>query len=388
MPRKVIYISPMRLSDKVSRDWYIDYLIERGVAVEYWDIIPLLRKEFDESFMKTADYLRTPQSYAELETMLGLPENKGALYVVLFYYEGTVVKLFRLLSRFDSKTLLIAWGAFPLKRHEKWRKVLSGISNPSKLAEKIFYRSKGSVFKKLKLVKRFNVVFAAGHALMASDLYAAKVVPINQPDYDHYRRVQLEGARFVDGRYAVFLDQYLPHHSDLELAGMRSLDPIAYYASLNQFFKSLELKYNVRVIIASHPRADYDADQFNGREIYHGKTPELVKDADFVLAHYSTAISYAVLNRKPLVFMYTDEMATLYKHSIMNYLRDISGYLEASIFNIDEVDFNVGSIIKNINESRYEAYKYNYLTTPASENTTTQEVFYREINNLMGELSN
>ena len=45
MKRKIIYVSFVRLTDKVMRDWYIDYLLGKGAVVEFWDVVSLLRKE-------------------------------------------------------------------------------------------------------------------------------------------------------------------------------------------------------------------------------------------------------------------------------------------------------------------------------------------------------
>ena len=48
MSKKIIYVSFIRLTDKVTRDWYIDYSINKGAVVEYWDIVSLVREEHEE----------------------------------------------------------------------------------------------------------------------------------------------------------------------------------------------------------------------------------------------------------------------------------------------------------------------------------------------------
>src|SRR5665213_3656884 len=97
LTNKVIYVSVMRLSDKASRDWYIDFLIEKGIPVEYWDVASLVYGEDGRHSQQTA-YLRTPNSYREIERLLQLPENKNASYVMLVTYEGRTAALFRILS--------------------------------------------------------------------------------------------------------------------------------------------------------------------------------------------------------------------------------------------------------------------------------------------------
>jgi hypothetical protein len=382
MNRKVIYIASSHLCEKTERDWYINYLRAKNIIVEYWDILSLLFGEIDEFGSKSADYLRTPQTYDALETMLRMPENKGAYYVMPVNYEGRTVKLYRLLSKYNARMLFIAWAAFPGERSGRWSQVLHGVfTNPLKLVGKVLNKIKAAACRKLKIVKPFEIVFAAGQVLATSKQYADRVVPINFIDYDHYIRVRQSEERVVKGRYVVFLDIYAAYQSDLEICGLQSIDPSRYYQSLNRFFELLELKYGVKVVIAAHPKADYRLETFHGREIYQGLTPELVKDADFVISHHSASLSYAVLNQKPLIIVYTDEMKRLWNHTVVMRLhRSIASYLDVSIYNIDEITQGDQIAIKEVNPKRYENYKYGFLTTQESEHITTQEIFWREIN--------
>lgn len=379
LPKKVIYISFMRLSDKVSRDWYIDYLITQGVTVEYWDIVPLLFSG-NELGLKKTDYLRTPRSYQEIQAKLRLPENKGAHYIMLVSYEGRTARLYRLLSKHGCRMFSIAWGELPINRGSRWRGAFVRLlANPVRFAQDFFYKVKAIIYRKLKLVKPYEVVFCAGGALLASAHYASKVVPINMVDYDHYVRVTSQKNRLTEESFAVFLDNYLPHHPDFEISGWPVMEPDGYYVSLNKFFKFVEVRYGIKVVIAAHPKADYGIETFQGRKIYRGLTPELVKDADFVMSHHSTSINYAVLNHKPIIFIYTDEMARLYKRTIVKFLHDFANYLDASLCNIDKITRDDQIVLPRVNEERYEDYKYNFLTTHETENVSTQEIFWREI---------
>lgn len=380
MKRKVIYVSYMRLSDKVSRDWYIDYLIEKGVAVEFWDIVPFLRGEVEEYGAKTADYLYTFRTYSEVESRLCLPENRNAFYMMLINYDGHTAKIFRLLSKHNCRMLFLAWGVSHAGRIQKSIEMLLNFFNPFRLAKKVFYKLKAVVYKKLKLVKPFDTIFAAGQIMIRNKHHAVKVVPTNVPDYDQYRKAGLEGGRIVEGHYALFLDVYLPYHSDLKLIDGVSVNPDDYYASLNRFFDLLEGKYGIKVVIAAHPRADYRVNPYHGRDLYYGRTPELSKDCDFVISHQSYSISYAVLNSKPAIFIYTNEITHRCSHTIMSYISNYADSLDAPLYNIDEITQSDQIVIRDVNKRRYEEYKYNYLTTRETERTTGQEIFWHEIN--------
>lgn len=373
--QKVIYISAMRLSDKAARDWYITDLIEKGMPVEYWDVASLVFGDDGHRSMD-AGFLRTPATYSELEKLLRVPENKHAHYVMLISYGGNTARLYRLLSRHDCRMVFISWGALPIGHGQRWRR---RFSNVAVSVRNVAGSMKAALYQKLGLVKRFEIVFAAGQAVLAGTHHAVRVVPINLVDFDHFVRVKSQPGRLVEGRYAVFLDIYLPHQSDLKIVGLDAIDATAYYRSLNRFFDAVEKRFGVRVAIAAHPKASYDATTFEGRPTILGRTPELVRDAEFVISHHSTSISYAVLNRKPIVFIYTDAMKEEYDLTVVSYLRDLAAYLDASVCNIDELGVDAEITVKPVSEARYDEFKYAFLTSRASEHESTAEIFWREL---------
>ena len=126
MTPKVIYVSFMRLSERVARDWYIDFLMAKSVAVEYWDLVPLLFGG-DASASKQTDYLRTPHSYQEFNSQLRLPENEGALFMMLISYEGRTTDVYRLLSQHGCRTYFIAWGELPINHGSRSLRILSRV---------------------------------------------------------------------------------------------------------------------------------------------------------------------------------------------------------------------------------------------------------------------
>src|SRR5207302_8313101 len=109
MTRTIIYVSIGRLTDKIVRDWYIDHLLEKGVSVEYWDVVSLLREDVCERGAKNPDYLHVLRSYDELERRLRKPENPDALYVMLIPYIGQFTRIYRIFSKYDCRMLFIAW---------------------------------------------------------------------------------------------------------------------------------------------------------------------------------------------------------------------------------------------------------------------------------------
>jgi hypothetical protein len=377
---KVIYISVVRLTDKMAADWHIHYLIEKGVSVEYWDIVSLVREEHSERGALNPPWLHLLRSFEELEARLSLPANRDAFYVMLLSYAGRLTRVFRLLSKHDCRMLQFASGSLPHDPAYKWRKIAAWVASPHRLAQEIVSRVKTAALRRLKLVKPFTITFAAGDLAMNGSCYAARVVPINFFDYDYYLKGKtVVGRPIVTGRYAVFLDSNLPYHSDLTFVGYQRIDPACYYRSLNRFFALLEQAYSIKIVIAAHPRADYDSTTFEGREMHRLVTAELVRDAEFVLSHTSTAISFAVLNSKPLLFIYTEGMAVAYARSYLRQMHCFADCLGAPIYNVDAISDAREVCVEQVDRTLYERYKYNFLTSHESEKTSTQDIFWRAI---------
>lgn len=377
MNRKVIYISFVRLSDKVSRDWYIDFLISEGVVVEYWDVVALVLGDYFEAAAKDARYLRVLKTYRELEKLLNQASNRDAYYVVIVTYAWFSLRLYRLLSRMDCKMVYVMWGAVPVHPRNRWARFALILSDPLGITRRLFSRAVCSLCRRAGLVKPFDIIFAGGKVMMTCGTFARKTVPINSGDFEQYRKVQqLASPRLLKSEYVVFLDVYLAHHVDNRVCGWSTIEPRGYYAALNRFFRQVESQFGLRVVIAAHPRADYrSANPFEGRLIFQGQTPEVVRDSVFVISHSSLSQSQAILNMKPIVFVYTNEMKNVYKYTYINEIYDASEYLNASLYNLDEINESSRILVKEVDRERYERYKYNFLVSRESESRSSAEIF-------------
>lgn len=369
----------MHLTDRILRDYYIYPLIEKKFIVEFWDIVPLVFDDNIDAGMKTEAFLYTFRTYNQLEMQLNLHENKQACFVMLISYGKRFSKIYKLLTKYNCKMLYFEVGATPCLEKPKQQKILNHLFHPLRLTKIVYEKIMVKIYRRFRLIKPFDIVFAAGSFMQSYDKYSTKRIPINLSDYDHFIKVNKETNRIVKGKYAVYLDVFLANHNDLDIQCLPSLNSNNYYLSMNRFFDLLEKEYSIKIVIAAHPTAEYDFKTFNGREIYRLRTAELVKDAEFVISMHSTSTSYAILNLKPIVFIYTNDMNSLYSESIMRNIQAFSNYLESPLYNIDEIKEGRQVFINEININRYQKYKYEFLTSHESENNTTQEIFLREI---------
>ncbi len=130
-----------------------------------------------------------------------------------------------------------------------------------------------------------------------------KAIKAHTFDYEIYLDELKQGPDPLDR--AVFLDQFMPYHPDAKATGITHVDDKKYFHGLCQVFDRIENELGLEVVIAAHPRADYEARPglFGDRQVISGKTAHLVATSRLVLAHQSTAIGFAVLFKKPIMFL-------------------------------------------------------------------------------------
>jgi hypothetical protein len=376
--KKIVYVCYEPVTAKVERDWYINSLISRGIAVEYWDCSSIFYHQLDIPDEVVRDYVVKIKDYDHFESLLKLMDNLNTACLMLIIYEFKAYKLYRLLTRYNCRLYFIKWAVFPLKNRIV-SKLVKFPSHPIKLGGRLCDKILISVTRKMGLVRPFEKVFYAGSAALPDSSGSSRSIPVNMCDYDNFKLLKDAANPLYGKDYAVFLDCNLAFHPDIRLLNAEYVDPRRYFDSLNRFFDIVQSKYGMDVIIAAHPSSNYQDDPFRGRKIVKHITPILVRDSKLVISHHSASMNFAVLNRKPLVFVYTDEMERLYSDSAMTIIKGSAEFLGAAICNLDRIAGIDEIVINEVDEEKYDLYKYSFLTSKASEKLLTQDIFYREI---------
>ena len=245
-----------------------------------------------------------------------------------------------------------------------------------KIKENLFSKSswKKIIFKIHKLLYPKSYFYSDEilvGGLSGLNLIAAKfsktIIPCHSFDYDIYLNLKNQ-TKIKSEKYLVFIDQYLAFHPDIKFLKLKQIvSPDKYYKSLEFFFKKVEAFYNLKLVVAAHPRSNYHLypEIFKERKIIKGKTAELIKDCEHVFMHASNALSFAVLFRKPIYFITTDEINNSSFSKMMNVF---SGFFSKKYLNIDS--FNKKDLIKFLNNpikrSLYKKYESSYLIHPSS----------------------
>lgn len=383
--KKVIYLSYIRLTDRVAKTWFIDDLISKNIVVEFWDLISFMREPHSEHYELKSDYLTKIHSLKDLKIRISQESRMRTVFVILFPFNSKTLRVHRMLSEMKVKKVYIDWGAMPIYDQSRnsnfMKKIWNNRKNIKALKNKIS-RTILRIYQNSPYFEKFDIVFTSGDILEANRLDAQKVIPLAFGDYMDFK--QHSGSKNRRARKsAVFLDINLPHQSDLLLASLQQINPTKYYSELDTFFLKLEKKFDLDIVIAAHPKTSNNSKDFHNRSIYRMKTAELVRDAEFVISHQSTSISYAVLNNKPILFIYTDEMVNLYNNSVVAEIDSLAKYFGVNPINISknfEIQENlIGKVLKN----RYDEYIQNYVASKESQSSNSKDVFYGEIMDLL-----
>lgn len=383
--RKTIYVAFVPLTERIEREWYIEFLLSEGYAVEYWNLSPALDGLVGGTGVKSADYVRFFHSLAAFDAALSLPENRDAVCVMLMGYGERFVPVYRIVSKYDCKMVYVAWGYQPEGTATVWKGRIAVLASPLKLARRLLFKARAVAFKWLGWVKPYDAVFSPAPKIVAAKFDTRKIVAVNSSDYDLFTKARRVPVEELAPGYAVFLDNFMPYQSDLTFIDRGKVEPDQYFRTMNALFDIVEKKYGIQVVIAAHPKANYRPEQFGGRKLFYGKTAALVKYCDFVISHHSSSVSFAVLARKSVVFTYTQEMMDLYWYDQVATIRETADYLGMSIYNADKINNEDDVDRAAVDEERYQRYHDEYLAVPGSQRISTRDIFYNEMKALLSQ---
>ena len=144
-----------------------------------------------------------------------------------------------------------------------------------------------------------------------------------------------------------------------------ALSSVKWYQKLNDLFAILEKQFNLKVIICGHYKTNYASPSqiFNGRELIYNRTIELVSNSQFVITMGSSAVSYAVIYKKPVIFITSNTFKfSIVDKSIRDDFEQMAYELESDIVNLDHLPLNFEPLL-SVNNEKYYSYFFKYMTS-------------------------
>ena len=393
MQNEIVFIVDYPFTQRDYDRFGIHILQQHGFSVQIWDLGPIIKKgkyhSFSEKPCNTVP-IKYPINKRHAVKWIRLLYSTTWVFFS-FSYTLPVHWVYRGISVAGCKTMVLTCNVLPESSFGKEKRLmysrLKSIT-PQKLVR--YFINKLNLcglylMLLMQPVAPITVAFGGGLYSMNSYLRSypitrkTKRVYIHQLDYDIY--LSQRDISISENNTAVFLDSYEPFHPDYTYLGLSNpLKPDEYYQILKQFFSFIELTYNLNVVIAAHPRSQYEngPDYFNGRRCVRGDTLNLIKRSKFVLLHSSTAINFAVLHYKPCVFLVTPKMSNGLRRSVYTFAKQLDKVpVELSKGAKKSYDIDL-----SINLSKYYQYKDNYIKHPDSKD----ELFWKQVGQALGKM--
>ena len=143
----------------------------------------------------------------------------------------------------------------------------------------------------------------------------------------------------------------------------------SHFLQLNNFFSFLEKKYNLKVVIAAHPKTD----------LSKFKTIDLVFSSQFVMAHSTTsAINLAIIYKKPLIFLTTNILENEFQYYKELVFKNI--ILKQPLVNVSYKENYINfEKYRDINFKGYQEFIYKYMKSKYIKSTLLKEKILAEI---------
>ena len=323
--------------------------------------------------------LRAVHSLREFKAALGDARGGFAIDYVGQFSPSSIL-MFEALRARGLKLVVLDSGAFPVPQAAVGSRTL-----PAKILHALRH---GGLRQHLNArVNRFllaclpdqrpDVALVSGSSWRQDPRFAQarRQVEAHSFDYERYREVNAAGAAGFGaaGPYAVYLDEDIAGHEDnLEMGVAAPASEQRFYPALARLFDRFEAESGMRVLVAGYPNhRRADKDPFGGRDVHVGRTAELIREASLVFAHASTAISFAVLWRKPLVFLTSDEIGASWYQPWIEAPREV---LRAPLVDLDAAPRQPVAG-KRLDPAAYERYQATYIKSAASPDKSLWQIF-------------
>jgi hypothetical protein len=391
--RKILYLIEQPLDPRNYDRFGIQTWITRGWTVEVWDLTGLAHPRVWQDFMESGRTLSKFEGYFTVTSRSQLDYRFSRLGKIIYFIDFTGNSIcslrakMRLIENGAIRTIC-ATGSIPGMddSDEKYgiarrlREIFS--RNPIKSATRL---AKALVLKVAVSHVRPGLNVVSGEKsrrLSLSADHTLKILNAHNFDYDFY--LQLRNSRgSVPGEYGVFLDQnicFAPDYIYEDVSAYATADK--YFPAVCNGLKKVSAALQVPMLIAAHPRLPdrkLYVDYFRGIPVEYGRTAEVISNCRFVVCHYTTALQLAVLFRKPIIFVTTDQLSS---SPAVKYIAKFASILGKQAINLDDdldgVDWRKEL---NVDFQKYDAYKREYIKTDESPELPFWEIVIDHMEN-------
>jgi hypothetical protein len=386
--RRIIFLAEDRYSKFNHNRFGIGTLEKQGFSVEFWDCTKILRPQFHDAQRVSKIYGFSGVRY--FEEMNGLLAEINGLTSrdTLITFLDLSIKTWSVLRRISYTKVI--WGTcrqgmFPIPPGESnfYSRFQKLIRRPSIV---ISFLLQKLPLKRLEL-RTFDFILKGGTTPLLGTMARlegslTKILDVPSFDYDRHLQAVSDSEEVAAPGSVVFLDDGGPFHRDQFF--FKNPFPCTmeeYFSNLNSFFNLVEKKFNYSVVVASHPRVDYnkEGNPFNGRRIVEGETHKLVEHSKFVFSTCSTSVNFAVMYKKPIVFLSINPTKRNPYDPMIKSISASLGKLPVQWADKDKIDWDRELMV---NQDCYNQYINTYIKKQGSTEKLSWEILADHIKSI------
>ncbi len=199
---------------------------------------------------------------------------------------------------------------------------------------------------------------------------AKRVVHAATPAYYDIIACAKNGNSPQKEEYILFIDDCLPLSFDFLLGSFKPImAPEEYFPMMNQFFSRLERLFGLPVVIAAHPNGEEYPDYaglFAGRRVEFGQSAALSFGCLFAMTHYSSAINYPIILKKPVNTITFEALKKSLHGPSVDYIGSLLQRVPVDLTARPDDALLKSIFLAPVNQAAYERYQRDYIVNTAA----------------------
>ncbi len=373
--KQVIYLIASPLSERDFKRYGIKNWLDNGWKVNVFDVTMFLFPKFwryveGDKLSINFEGLKIFDNIKALLSALNNLQNK-VVFIDFLGFSAAEMRI-RKIARTHGVLVGVNLGSLPEPKNKKnILNLFSLIKSPIVLMEKLIFLIKNEARQiRAKKYSPDYLVVAGTKSMSGINDKKISVIKAHNFDYDSFIQENYIKSN-KKSNSLVFLDEGGPYHSDYIYSGIKPFVTLdKYYPVIDFGLSEMAKSLKLNIKIASHPRSNYGAKQIKYKHpILENKTFELIRDSDVVVSHMSTALQWAVIMKKPIIFVTTDEIQNaFYARSYAKHIDCLATTLGKKIVNLSDLSsINKWEDYLNVDEEKYDKYIETYIKTKGSQ---------------------
>lgn len=312
MIKKVIFIALIPDSGLIPFR-HKKYFDDLSIKCEYWDLRYLAQHERSNILGPIStpheDVKIISPKISELDNLIN--DNKNCVFITGYRITRKNRILYKLFKKHNIRYLvLLNTNTFLTLNNGKIQRKFVRNGNQSYILENSL-RKIQRLYNKLAIdIQRpWLSVFGS----VNDQLVSTFPEPKNGITYIHnhnYEKLSHYINKNKEEEYIVFIDQYLPWHSETQKFNKWKMNAELYYGKITAFLLKISEETKKIPIIATHPKAEKGKiEKYAGEiKVVYGETVDMIQKSKICILHYSSAVDLVVLLKKEMVITICDEL--------------------------------------------------------------------------------